>query len=115
MLFPESQVRIWLYNRPCDMRKSYDGLSALVKGALREDPLSGELFVFINRKRTQMKILYFDRSGYCVWGKRLEAGHFHAHAGGVEKKRLQWTDLKLILEGIDTRSVRQFKRYKHPA
>lgn len=53
MLFPESQVRIWLYNRPCDMRKSYDGLSALAKGQLRENPLSGELFVFINHKLAQ--------------------------------------------------------------
>jgi transposase len=114
MLFPVSQVRIWLYNRPCDMRKSYDGLSTLVKGQLRENPLSGELFVFINRKRTQMKILYFDRSGYCVWGKRLEQGQFQAHAGTDDKKRLEWTDLKLILEGIDTRFVRHFKRYKHP-
>ena len=54
------------------MRKSYDGLSALVKKPLHEDPASGDLFVFINRKRTQMKVLYFDRSGYCVWSKRLE-------------------------------------------
>lgn len=115
MLFPESQVRIWLYNRPCDMRKSYDGLSALVKTTLREDPLSGELFVFINRKRTQMKVLYFDRSGYCVWAKRLEQGQFQAHGEAEEKRRLEWTDLKLILEGIDTRSVRHFKRYKHPS
>lgn len=114
MLFPESRVRVWLYNRPCDMRKSYDGLCALVKGPLGEDPLSGELFVFINRKRTQMKILYFDRSGYCLWGKRLEQGRFQAHAGADEKKSLQWTDLKLMLEGIDLHSVRQLKRYSHP-
>lgn len=114
MLFPESRVRIWLYNRPCDMRKSYDGLSALVKGQLGEDPLSGELFVFINRKCTQMKILYFDRSGYCIWSKRLEQGRFHAHGGGEEKKPLDWTALKLILEGIDVRTVRRFKRYHHP-
>lgn len=114
MLFPESQVRIWLYNQPCDMRKSYDGLSALVKGQLRENPLSGELFVFINRRKTQMKILYFDRSGYCVWGKRLEQGRFQAHAGPQDKKRLEWTDLKLIIEGIDLRSIRHFKRYRHP-
>jgi transposase len=96
------------------MRKSYDGLSALVKGRLGEDPLSGALFVFINRKRSQMKILYFDRSGYCVWGKRLEQGQFQVHTGPDEKKQLDWTALKLILEGIDRRSVRRFKRYKHP-
>ena len=114
MLFPESRLRIWLYNQPCDMRKSYDGLSALVKSRLRENPLSGELFVFINRKRTQMKILYFDRSGYCIWSKRLEQGRFQGQAGSEEKRRLEWTDLKLILEGIDLRSVRHFKRYRHP-
>jgi len=114
MWFPESQVRIWLYNRPCDMRKSYDGLCALVKSRLREEPLSGELFVFINRRRTQMKVLYFDRSGYCIWGKRLEQGRFQPPAGADEKQRLDWTRLKLILDGIDTSSIRQFKRYQHP-
>ena len=113
MFFPESQMRIWLYNKPTDMRKSYDGLSALVKSKLEEDPLSGHLFVFINRKRTQCKVLYFDRSGYCIWSKRLEQGQFHTHAGDVVKKVLEWTDLKLIIEGIDTRSIQQYKRHQH--
>jgi len=111
MLFPESQVRIWLYNRPCDMRKPCDALSALIKAHLLENPFSGELFVFINRKRTQIKILYIDRSGYCIRAKRLEQGRFQAHAGPDDKKRLEWTDLKLILEGIYVHSVRRFKRY----
>ena len=97
------------------MRKSYDGLSALVKSKLEEDPLSGQLFVFINRKCTQCKILYFDRSGYCIWSKRLEQGQFHTHAGNSMKKDLEWTDLKLIIEGIDIRSAQQYKRYKHPS
>ncbi len=112
MLFPESQVRIWLYTQPADMRKSYDGLSALVKQKLQEDPLSGQCFVFINRKRTQMKVLYFDRSGYCIWGKRLEQGLFHFNTKSGIKYQLSWTDLKLIIEGIDATSVRQYKRYK---
>ena len=114
MLFPEDQVRLWLYTQPTDMRKSYDGLSALVKSKLAEDPLSGQLFVFINRKRTQMKILYFDRGGYCIWSKRLEQGRFHWGSNTAVKQRLSWTDLKLIVEGIDTRSIKQFKRYHHP-
>ena len=97
------------------MRKSYDGLSALVKNKLEENPLSGQLFVFINRKCTQCKVLYFDRSGYCIWSKRLEQGLFHTHGGDEVKRALEWTDLKLILEGIDIRSVQQYKRYKHPA
>ena len=114
MFFPESRVRIWLYTPPADMRKSFDGLSALVKGQMQEDPLAGHLYVFINRKRTQCKVLYFDRSGYCLWSKRLEQGQFHTHAQAAVKQVLEWTDLKLILEGVDTRSVRHYKRYRHP-
>ena len=112
MFFPESQVRVWLYNRPTDMRKSYNGLSALVKTRLEEDPLSGQLFVFINRKCTQCKVLYFDRSGYCIWSKRLEQSQFHANAGETIKQALELTNLKLILEDIDTRSISQYKRYR---
>ena len=111
MLIPEGQVRIWLYAVPTDLRKSFDGLSALVRTKLVEDPLSGQLFVFLNRRRTQLKILYFDRSGYCVWAKRLEQGRFHSAVNGDAKQRLTWTELQLILEGIDTRSVRHFKRF----
>lgn len=113
MLFPEAQLRIWLYAPPCDLRKSYDGLSALVKQKLGEDPLSGQLFVFINRKRTQLKVLYFDRSGYCIWSKRLEQGQFRVPCHGGDKRALDWTRLKLILEGIEVQKVRRYKRYFH--
>lgn len=113
MLLPESGVRLWLYAPPTDMRKSFDGLSALVRQKLAEDPTSGQLFVFINRKRTQLKVLYFEQGGYCLWSKRLEAGRFHFNAQGGDKQALSWTDLKLIIEGIDLRSVRRFKRYRH--
>jgi len=114
MFFPEAQVRVWLYTQPTDMRKSYDGLSALVKNTLHEDPASGHLFVFINRKRTQIKVLYFDRSGYCVWSKRLEQGRFQHRPGGTDKVILDWTQLKLILEGIELRNTRQYKRFQCP-
>ena len=113
MFFPEGQVRVWLYTQPTDMRKSYDGLSALVKQVLCEDPLSGHLFVFINRRRNQMKVLYFDRSGNCVWGKRLEQGRFHLPAAGNDKVALDWTGLTLLLEGIDVQKTMQYQRYKH--
>ena len=113
MFFPEAQVRVWFYTRPTDMRKSFDGLAALVRHALQEDPTSGHLFVFINRKRTQMKVLYFDRSGYCVWSKRLERGRFQYYAEGDGKALLSWTQLKLLLEGIDLNERRQFRRYSH--
>ena len=115
MWFPDSSVRIWLYTPPTDMRKSFDGLAALVKRQLAEDPLSGQLFAFINRKRTQMKVLYFDRTGYCLWSKRLERGQFHWDATRGDKQALDPTALTFLLEGIDDRSIRRYKRYRKPA
>ena len=115
MFFPESQVRIWLYTQPTDMRKSFDGLSALVKAKLLEDLLSGQLFVFVNRKRNYLKALYFDRTGYALWAKRLEQGRFHYRdkRADNDKLALYVTELKLLLEGIDVRSVHRYKRYRH--
>ena len=111
MFFPEGQVRVHVYGRPCDMRKSFDGLYALTKNELHQDPLSGRLFVFINRRGTQMKVLYFDRSGFCVWAKRLEAGRFISDWREVRSREMDWTALKLMLEGIEPR--RRAKRYAH--
>lgn len=111
MLVPESHLRIWLYAEPTDMRKSYNGLSSLVRTKLGDDPSSGQLFAFINRRKTQIKVLYFYRSGYCIWSKRLERGMFHPGLFRSDKRRLSWTDLKLILEGIDTRNLKRYKRF----
>lgn len=112
MFFPEGRLRIWLYTQPVDMRKSFDGLSVLVKSMLQEDPLSGQLFVFINRRRTQIKVLYFDRSGYCIWMKRLEQGQFRYTQSGVDKQVMSVTELTLLLEGIELKDARKYKRYQ---
>jgi len=114
MFFPESQVKIWLYAKPTDMRRSFTGLAAMAKNQIGENPLSGNFFVFINRRRTQIKILYFDRSGFCIWAKRLEEGRFNYNPLAGEKQTLNWTQLKLIIEGIDIKNTRQNKRYSHP-
>ncbi len=114
MFFPESQVNIWLYTKPCDMRRSFDGLAAMTKNLMNEDPLSGHLFVFINRRKTHIKILYFDRSGYCLWAKRLEQGRFTYNAQSDDKLALSWTELKLIIEGIELNNTTQRKRYRQP-
>lgn len=111
MFFPEGQVRVHVYGRPADMRKSFDGLYALTRQELGQDPLSGQLFAFINRRATQMKVLYFDRTGFCVWSKRLEAGCFLSDWGKASTREMDWTGLKLLLEGIEPKSVR--KRYQH--
>lgn len=112
MFFPEGQIQVHLYGRPCDMRKSFDGLFALARNVLQQDPTSGRLFVFINRRGTQMKVLYFDRSGFCIWAKRLEAGRFIGDWRAVRDREMDWTELKLLLEGIEPRHVR--KRFSLP-
>lgn len=108
--------RIWLCTSPTDMRRSFDGLSAQVHRHLEEDPSSGHWFVFINRRRTQLKILAFEESGYCLWSKRLEQGQFAllGEAGEV-KRSLSRTALLALLEGIDMVVKRQRKRYKKVA
>jgi len=111
MIFLEPNVRVWLYTKPTDMRKSFDGLSSLVRNQLADDPLSGHLFMFVNRRKTHTKILYFDRTGYCVWAKRLEQGQFNFRSSQSTKTALSMTDLKLILEGVKVEKHRQYKRF----
>ena len=113
MMVPNrASVRVWLYRRPTDMRKSYNGLSALAKHVLNEEPLSGALFVFINRRRTQLKCLYFDDGGYCIWAKRLERGRFQVSWDGDVKGFLDAKTLQHIIDGIDLKSVRQLTRFR---
>jgi transposase len=110
MFFPEGHIRVYLYGQPVDMRKSYDGLYALARNGLNQDPTNGHLFVFINRRATHIKVLYFDRSGWCLWAKRLEAGCFVRDWREVHHREMDWTALKLMLEGIEPK--RQLKRYR---
>jgi transposase len=112
MFFPEGQIRVHLYGQPCDMRRSFDGLSAMVRHELRGDPCDGSLYCFVNRRATQMRVLYFDRSGFCIWAKRLEAGRFISDWSQVHTREMDWTGLKLLLEGIEP--GRQRKRYRLP-
>jgi transposase len=112
MFFPEGQIRVHLYGHPCDMRKSFPGLYALTRQGLQADPLNGDLYVFISRRATQMKVLYFDRSGFCIWSKRLEAGRFISDWSQVRTRQMEWTGLKLLLEGIEPGRLR--KRYRLP-
>jgi len=110
------QRRIWLCTQPTDMRRSFDGLSALVRNHLGEDPSSGHWFTFINRRRTQIKILAFEEGGYWIWSKRLEQGQFAALGDpGEVKKGLSRTALLALLEGVDLVVKRQRKRYKKVA
>lgn len=111
MFFPEGQVRIFVYGKPVNLRRSFDGLYALTRNQLGQDPLSGHLFAFINRRATQIKCLYFDRTGLCIWSKRLEAGRLVRNWDRASTRETDWTGLKLMLEGIEPKGVR--KRYSH--
>ena len=91
------------------MRKSFDGLSGLVRQELGEDPLSGSLFVFCNRRRNMAKLLYWDRDGFALWGKRLEKSRFSLPVRPGSDHRLDRRDLVLLLEGVVPKKVS--KRY----
>jgi transposase len=101
------------------MRKSFDGLFGMVQSFLGQDPLSGHLFLFFNRRRDRAKALLWERSGFVIWYKRLESGTFEslnptAHRGprsGSDGIEISITDLALILGGIDLASARRRKRY----
>jgi transposase len=112
VFFPEGQIRVFLYGQPTDMRRSFDGLQALTRHAMNHDPLDGSLYVFVSRRGAQMRVLYFDRSGFCVWGKRLETGRFISDWNCVHAGEMNWTQLKLLIEGIEP--GRQRKRYQQP-
>lgn len=104
--------QLWLCTTPTDMRKSYLGLSALVKQHLDANPLSGHGFIFINRRRTQLKCLYFDSDGYCIWSKRLERGQFAvAHGRGRGPLALSRTEFEALVEGLDLEIRRRRKRW----
>lgn len=114
MFLPEDRLRIWLCTTPTDMRKSYDGLAALAKNHLDEDPLSGALFVFVNRRRTQLKCLYFETGGYCIWSKRLETGRFKLDWQEAGKRTIDLMTLRLLLEGLTPKQFRRQVRYRRP-
>lgn len=114
MLALTGATRIFLYRGAADMRKSFDGLSGLVRTELEEDPLSGSLFVFCNRRHTMVKLLYWDRDGLALWYKRLEKGTFRlptpdsgALAGALEIDR---RSLSMLLEGVTPRRLN--RRYQ---
>ena len=110
------QTRVFLYRRPTDMRKSFHGLIALTEAELKQDPLSGSLFVFVNRRRDRIKILYWGETGFCIWYQQLQRGTYQLprHDSLDEQDTLEVTraQLSLILDGIDLTSARQRKRFQ---
>ncbi len=117
MLTWPQMVRIFVCTQPTDMRRGFDRLAATVQALTHQDPLSGFLFVFFNRRQDRVKILYWDKSGYCLWYKRLEAGRFHLPPAEItpDSMEVDMVRLTLILEGIDLAASRRHKRFSLPA
>lgn len=114
MLSFASSTRVFVCEQPTDMRKSFDGLAGCVEQIVGGDPLSGHLFVFFNRRRTMVKMLLWDRTGFCLLSKRLESGRF-ALAGEQNCREMDMAQLVLILEGIELRDTTRRKRFRLPA
>lgn len=116
MLNLSGELRVFVCIQPADMRRSFDGLCGMVESIVQQEPLSGHLFVFRNRNRDRLKILYWDRDGLAIWYKRLEQGTWQfptdlkaADKDGVE---ISTGELSLLLGGIDLRSVQRRRRYQ---
>lgn len=112
MLALTAAVRIYLYRHGADMRKGADGLSGLVMSEMHADPLSGDVFVFSNRRRTMVKLLYWDRDGYALWMKRLERGRFRLPSVAQASGEIDRASLAMLLEGVV--ALRRLKRYELP-
>ena len=116
MLSRPPTVRIYLAAQPTDLRKSFDSLAALVREGLRGDPLSGDIFVFRNKRGDRVKLLYWDEDGYVIVYKRLEVGVFPwpATAVGQPSVALRAAELAMLLDGIDWSKAQRGRRYHRP-
>lgn len=114
MMHLPASVRVYLCTAPCDMRRSFDGLHALVVNVLQLDAFAGHLFVFANRRRDRVKILYWDRDGFAVWAKRLEEGTYAMPfgEGGEARREITAAELAALLSGIDLSAAKRRKRYE---
>ena len=109
-----AKTRIWLCTGPTDMRRGFDRLAEQAEQGTRRDPQSGHLFVFRSRRGDRLKALYWDKDGYVLWYKRLEEGTFRLPrvAEGQSSVEMRPSELAMLLEGIDLRSVRRLPRYQ---
>ena len=118
MIHLPASVRVYFCLAPCDMRKSFDGLHALVRDHLELDAFAGHLVVFASRRRDRVKVLYWDRDGFAVWSKRLEEGTYavpFADSAAERRREITAQELAALLSGIDLSQAKRRKRYQRPA
>jgi transposase len=117
VLFLPRAVRVYVATAPCNLRKSFDGLSNEVRAALAENPMSGHVFVFLNRRKNQVKLLVWTRGGFTIVAKRLEQGTFSFPSqvkAEVKSVELDAHELAMLLEGIDVTRVKASRRWEPP-
>jgi transposase len=115
MIHLPASVRVYVCLTACDMRRSFDGLHALVREYLQLDAYAGHLFVFASRRRDRVKILYWDRDGFAVWSKRLEEGTYvlpSANSTEQRQSEISMQELGALLSGIDLEQATRRKRYQ---
>lgn len=118
MLILPPTVRVYVATEPVDMRKGFDGLACVVRQVIAEDPLSGHLFVFFNRRADVTKLLFWTSSGFTIVHKRLEKGRFslpRLPPEGARRIEMAATELMLLLEGIDLRGAHHRPRWERAA
>lgn len=108
------QQRYWLWQDSTDMRRSFDGLSGIIRGAMSgQDPLSGDAFIFVNRRHNQLKILVWESGGFLIYHKRLESGTFEQPSSMTDQS-LRWEELVMMVEGVVLKGLQRRKRYTLP-
>ncbi|NBC24558.1 MAG: IS66 family insertion sequence element accessory protein TnpB [Bacteroidetes bacterium] len=113
MLSIHNQQRYFFYGAPTDMRKGFAGLSGLVRQHMSHDLMSGDVFIFINRRRDRIKLLMWDRTGFALYYKHLEKGTFERPISTTDAQiEMDASDLIMLLEGIEIKSIRRRKRYR---
>jgi transposase len=108
-----SSHRYYLYKEVCDMRKGFNGLSGLVTGKMGKDPISGDVFIFINRRATHIKLLHWESGGFVIYYKRLEKGTFSLPKE-LQSGAVSWGQLVMMIEGIKAEKLWNSSRYNPP-
>lgn len=104
------EITVWLYKNRVDMRKSINGLSIIVASHMNKNPSSGEIFLFANKGSNKIKILYWDRNGFCLWYKKLETGNFKVPK---DEDKITYEQLRWLLDGLDISNLRGYKKSQY--
>lgn len=106
-----SSHRYYLYSEPTDMRKSFDSLSGLISSQMKSDPFNGQVYIFINKQRNRIKLLHWETGGFTLYYKRLEKGQFELADVSAKDGLIRWSELMLIVEGIELKNIRRGERF----